>query len=154
MTKENTIVANNNKANFQYFILDKYKTGLVLTGTEVKSVRSGGKVNLGEAYCFFRKNELWIKNMHIAPYAHGSYNNHEPRRERKLLLTKRELKRLLVKIKERGLTIIPLEMYISERGFIKLDIGLAKGKKSFDKRDTIQQRDQKRDLDRLRKHYK
>lgn len=92
--------------------------------------------------------------MHIAPYAHGSYNNHEPRRERKLLLTKRELKRLLVKIKERGLTIIPLEMYISERGFIKLDIGLAKGKKSFDKRDTIQQRDQKRDLDRLRKHYK
>ena len=130
----------NRKAEFEYFLLTKYTAGLVLTGTEIKSIRVG-KANIQDAYCSFINNELWVHNMHVSEYANGSYNNHETKRDRKLLLNRREIKKLLVKLNERGLTIIPTLLYINENGYAKLDVALARGKKKYDKRESIKEKD-------------
>jgi len=139
----------NRKAYFEYFILEKYLAGIVLTGTEIKSVREG-KVSLEESYCSFAGGELFVINMHITEYKFGTYNNHEPKRDRKLLLTHRELKKLAVKVKEKGFTIIPVLLFINEEGLAKLEIGIAKGKKLFDKRETLKTKDTKREMERNR----
>ena len=150
MNLSSDINVKNKKAYFEYHILDKYIAGVSLLGTEIKSIRSG-KVNINDSFCSFLNGDLYIRNMHISEYSHGSFYNHEARRDRKLLLTKKELKKLLVKGEERGYTIIPLRMFISNRGFAKMEIALAQGKKDFDKRDTIKERENKRELDRVMK---
>jgi SsrA-binding protein len=137
----------NRQAYFEYYIDDKYVAGIMLTGTEVKSLREG-KASFNDSYCIFNKGELWIKSFHISEYSHGTVNNHNPVRERKLLLNKRELKKLEAKIKEKGYTIIPLRLFFNERNLAKLEIGLGKGKKLHDKRETIKQRDTERELKR------
>lgn len=139
----------NRKASFEFQFLDTYTAGIVLTGTEIKSVRDG-KVNLGDAYCQFANEELYIKNMHISEYKEGTYNNHDPKRYRKLLLTKKELRKLQSKLKDKGLTIIPTSMFINERGFAKVSIALARGKKLYDKREDLKKKDAQRQMDRLR----
>lgn len=140
----------NKKAYFEYHILDKYVAGIQFLGTEIKSVREG-KANLNDAFCAFLGNQLYVRNMHISEYSHGSFYNHESKRDRALLLTKKELKKLRDKSEEKGFTIVPLQLFISERGFAKLEIGLAQGKKTFDKRDTIKERESKIELDRAMK---
>ncbi len=143
----------NRSAYFQYHIETKYVAGIVLTGTEIKALREG-KASFNDAYCYFSsQNELFIKNLHIAEYSHGTYANHDPLRERKLLLQKRELRKLQTKIKERGFTIVPLQLFINEKGLAKIEIGLAKGKKLFDKRETIKKRDTERQIKRELKRY-
>jgi SsrA-binding protein len=137
----------NRQAYFEYFIDDKYVAGIVLTGTEVKSLREG-KASFNDSYCIINKGELWIKSFHISEYSHGTVNNHDPIRERKLLLNKRELRKLEAKIKEKGYTIIPLRLFFNEKNLAKLEIGLAKGKKLHDKRETIRQRDTEREMKR------
>lgn len=143
----------NKKARFAYELLDKYTAGIVLTGTEIKSIRSG-KASIAESFCEFNdKGELFAINMTIEEYAFGNYYNHRPKAERKLLLNKRELKSLLKDVQQKGLAIVPLRLFINEKGYAKLDIALAKGKKLYDKRDTIKDRDNKRNLDRIKKIY-
>ena len=137
----------NKRASFEYFIIESYTAGIQLMGTEIKSIREG-KVSLADSYCMFRDDELFVLNMHIAEYRMGTHYNHEPKRERKLLLTKRELRKLSGKIKEKGFTIIPTELYINDQGFVKLDIALARGKHYFDKRESIKKKDIKREMDR------
>lgn len=132
----------NRQAHFAYTFLDKYTAGLILQGTEIKSIRTG-KASLQEAYCYFNKESLWIKGMHIGSYIHGNIYNHEEKRDRQLLLQKKELYQLLKK-QAKGLTIIPVELFISQRGFAKLAIALARGKKLYDKRETIKARDLER----------
>lgn len=136
------IAIKNKRASFEYLLLDKYVAGMVLTGTEVKSIRAG-KVSLQESYCYFSKGELWVKGMHIAVYEQGNIYNHVEDRERKLLLNRKELNKL-VRNKEKGMTIIPLKLFINERGLAKLEIALAKGKKLYDKRQYIKERDLER----------
>lgn len=136
----------NRKASFEYQLLDKYIAGIQLTGTEIKSIREA-KASIAEAYCIFINNELWVKNMNIAEYSKGSYNNHEPKRDRKLLLTKQEMLKLSRKI-DKGLTIIPTRLFINEKGFAKLEIALAQGKKLYDKREAIKQKEVTRELAR------
>ena len=144
----------NKKARFLYEILDKYTAGIVLTGTEIKSIRSS-KASIAESFCEFNdKGELFVVNATIEEYAFGNYYNHRPKAERKLLLSKRELKKLHKEVQNSGLTIIPLRLFINEKGFAKLEIALPKGKKLFDKRETIKDRDNKRDLDRIKKNFK
>ncbi len=143
----NPVKIKNKKASFEYFLLDKYIAGLVLTGTEIKSLR-GGKASINEAYCTFEGDELFVRNMHIAEYKYGTYNNHEPKRDRKLLLTRRELNKLQSKLNEKGLTLIPTFLFINDRGLAKIEIALAKGKKLYDKRETLKQKDTKRDMER------
>jgi len=151
---QKTINIQNKKARFEYEILDKYSAGIVLTGSEIKSIRQS-KASIAESFCEFNEQgELFVVNMSIEEYSHGSHYNHKPKAERKLLLNKRELKKLEKEVKNTGLTIVPLRMYINEKGFAKLDIALAKGKKLYDKRDTIKDRDNKRDLDRIKKNFK
>ncbi|WP_423148004.1 SsrA-binding protein SmpB [Rubrolithibacter danxiaensis] len=140
----------NKKAYFEYHILDKYTAGIKLLGTEIKSIRDG-KANINDAFCTILDDQLYVRNMHIAEYSHGSFYNHEAKRDRILLLTKKELKKLKDKSEEKGFTIVPLQLFISERGFAKLEIGLAQGKKAFDKRDTIKERESKIELDRAMK---
>lgn len=140
----------NRKAKFEYHFLQKYEAGITLVGTEVKSIKAGN-ANLRDAYCIFQHGELYIKSLYVAEYKHGNRNNHETRRDRKLLLKRAELKKLERRVNEKGLTLVPYKIYLSERGLIKVEISLAQGKKSYDKRKTIQERDQKRELDRLRK---
>lgn len=135
----------NRKASFDYQFLDKYVAGIVLTGTEIKSVRQA-KVTLGDSFCFFKDGELWIKQMHIAHYENGSHYNHEPTRERKLLLNKKELRKIEKKLDEKGLSVVPTRMFISNRGFAKVEIAVAKGKKLYDKRESIKERDTKREM--------
>lgn len=137
----------NRRASFDYAFVEKYTAGIVLRGTEIKAVREG-KANLGDGFCFFRKGELFIRNIHISEYEKGSYNNHEPLRERKLLLKRDELKRLERKLTDKGLTIIPVRMFISDSGYAKLEIALAKGKKTFDKREDIKKKDIERETER------
>jgi SsrA-binding protein len=132
----------NRKAEFEYFLITKFTAGLALTGTEIKSIRAG-KANILDAYCSFENGEFWVHNMHISHYDNGSYNNHETKRDRKLLLNKRELKKLLIKLNERGFTVIPSLLFINENGYAKLDIHLARGKKKYDKRETIKEKDNK-----------
>ena len=146
----NKIYIKNKKAYHDYEIIEKYVAGLQLLGTEIKSIRMG-KVSLGESYCLFAKKELYVRGMQIAEYAWGSYNNHTPARERKLLLNKSELKKLQRKVKESGLTIIVLKLFIAGSGYAKIEIGLAKGKKEYDKRETIKRKDTQRQMDRLHK---
>lgn len=148
--KTQDINIRNKKAYFDYEILEKFVAGIQLAGTEIKSIRNS-KASIVEAYCRFTKNELYVVNMNISEYDFGNINNHEARRDRKLLLTKKELEKLQKKIKESGLTIIPLKMFINERGIAKLEIGLARGKKTFDKRETLKQKDARRDMDRAMK---
>ncbi|MEZ0483047.1 SsrA-binding protein SmpB [Fibrella aquatica] len=137
----------NRRASFEYSFLETYSAGLVLSGTEIKSIRQG-KVNLQDAYCLFLNDELYVRQMSVSAYTEGTYNNHEPLRDRKLLLTKRELRKLSEKLKDQGLTIVPVRLYTNPRGFAKLDIALAKGKKLFDKRDSIKERDVSRTMQR------
>ena len=137
----------NKKASFEYNFISNYKAGIMLTGTEIKSIRDG-KASLNEAFCIFMEEGLWIKNMHIAEYSHGSYNNHEPKRLRKLLLNKAELLKLQSKMKEKGNTIIPIQLFFNERGIAKIEIALARGKKMFDKREDIKKRDVQREMNR------
>lgn len=141
----------NKKAGFEFEIIETYTAGLQLQGTEIKSIREG-KAGLSDSYCQFYAGELFVKNMHIAEYFFASLQNHDTKRERKLLLQKRELKKLDRKVKESGLTIVPLRLYLNEKGWAKLDIGLAKGKKVYDKRETLKRKDAKRDIDRAMKH--
>jgi SsrA-binding protein len=140
----------NKKAYFEYHILEKFTAGIKLLGTEIKSIREG-KANLSDAYCTFLNDDLFVRNMHIAEYSHGSFYNHEQKRDRVLLLNKKELRKLREKGEEKGFTIIPLALFISDRGFAKLEIGLAQGKKIYDKRDTIKDRESKIELDRAMK---
>lgn len=138
----------NRSAYFEYFIDDKYVAGIALLGTEVKSIRAG-KASFNDSYCLFQEGELWIKSLHIAEYSHGTVNNHDPLRDRKLLLNKRELKKWENRLKkEKGYTIVPLRLFFNEKNTIKLEIGLAKGKKMHDKRETIKQRDTEREIKR------
>lgn len=137
----------NKKAYFKYDVLDKYTSGIVLQGTEIKSIRNS-KISFTDSYCLFIDDELFLKNFHISEYKNGTYNNHEPKRDRKLLLNKKELRKLNNKVKEGGLTIVPLRIFINERGLCKFDIGLCKGKKNYDKRNSIKDKDLKRDESR------
>ncbi|GGD11984.1 MULTISPECIES: SsrA-binding protein SmpB [Hyunsoonleella] len=151
---QKTVNILNRKARFQYEILDKYTAGIVLTGTEIKSIRSG-KASIAESFCEFNeRGELFVVNMTVEEYAFGNYYNHKPKATRKLLLNKRELKKLEKEVKNSGLTIIPLRLFINDKGLAKLDIALARGKKLYDKRETIKDRDNKRNLDRIKKIYK
>jgi SsrA-binding protein len=147
MSTENRIDIKNRKASFEYAFLDKYLAGLQLTGTEIKSIREG-KANINEGFCVFNRDELFIRNMHIAHYFEGTYNNVEEKRDRKLLLNRNELSKLQNKLKDQGLTIIPLRLFINEKGYAKLEIALAKGKKLFDKREDIKKKDTQREMDR------
>lgn len=138
----------NKRASFEYEFLETYTAGIVLSGTEIKSIRSG-KASLVDSYCYFVGGELYVKNMHISEYWWGSFNRHDPKRDRKLLLTKRELRKLQRSVKEKGLTIVATRLFIAQNGYAKLNIALAKGKKEFDKRQSIKEKDMKRDMDRF-----
>ena len=138
---------NNRQAYFHYYIEDKYVAGIVLLGTEVKSIREG-KVSFNDAFCLFDDGELWVRGLYIAEYKLGTTNNHIAVHDRKLLLTKKELKKLTLKMKEKGYTIVPLRVFLNEKSLVKVEIGLGKGKKLYDKRDTIKQRDNDRELKR------
>ena len=142
----------NKRASFDYVISDTYTAGIVLTGTEIKSIRLG-KSSLVDTYCIFIGDELWVKNMYVAEYFYGSYNNHTARRDRKLLLERKELRKLKQSVKNPGFTIVPTRLFINERGLAKLVIGLARGKHEYDKRESIKQRDDKREMDRIKRHY-
>ena len=143
----------NRKARLQYEIVDKYVAGIGLTGTEIKSIRSS-KASIAESFCEFNdKGELFVINMNIEEYAFGTYNNHRPKAERKLLLNKKELKKLQKDVQIKGYSIVPLRLFINDRGYAKMEIALGKGKKLYDKRETIRDRDNKRNLDRVKKIY-
>lgn len=142
----------NKKARYEYFFDGMLETGIILTGTEIKSIRFG-KASLVEAYCRFKGNELHIHGMHIAQYTEGTYNNHDPVRVRKLLIHNREAKKLLRQVNQKGVTIVPYRLYITERGFAKVEVALATGKKSHDKRNVMKERDSKREMDRIKKSY-
>jgi len=144
------IYIKNKRAYFEYSILDKYTAGIKLLGTEIKSIREG-KANLNDAFCTFIDNQLYVRNLHISEYSYGSFYNHEAKRDRVLLLNKKELKKLQTRGEEKGLTIVPLSLFINERGFAKLEIGLAQGKKTYDKRETMKERDTKIEIDRAMK---
>lgn len=141
----------NKRASFDYEFVNTYTAGIVLTGTEIKSIRQG-KASLVDTFCFFSRGELWVKNMHIAEYFYGSYNNHAARRDRKLLLNKKELRKLERGTRETGFTIVPVRLFINEKGLAKLVIALAKGKKQYDKREALKEKDDKRMMDRMFKH--
>jgi SsrA-binding protein len=145
--KAQNINIKNKVASFEYFLLEEYVAGIVLTGTEIKSVRES-KVSLAEAYCTFVQEELFIRNMHIAEYKYGTYANHEPKRDRKLLLNRKELRKIFTKTKEKGLTIIPVKLFVNDKGLAKVVIAVAKGKKLYDKRETLKTKDLKREMDR------
>jgi SsrA-binding protein len=140
-------IAQNRKARYEYFIIESHECGIVLTGTEIKSIRAG-RVNFKDSYASVEKGELWLFSLHIAPYENGSYYNHKPERDRKLLMTKREIIRLNSKVREKGLTIVPLSIYLKNNRWAKVEIALARGKTAHDKRDDIAERDAKRDISR------
>ena len=144
---EKEVNIKNKKAGHEYFLLQEFTAGIQLTGTEIKSIRDG-KASIVDAYCVFHGDELFVINMHIAEYTYGTYNNHEPKRDRKLLLTKRELRKLQTKVKERGFTIVPTLLFINEKGLAKLTISLARGKHHYDKRETLRRKDIQREIDR------
>ncbi|MBC7553055.1 MAG: SsrA-binding protein SmpB [Taibaiella sp.] len=144
---DTSVFIKNRPATFEYAIEDRLKAGIVLTGSEIKSVRNS-KVSFNDSYCFYSKGELWIKSLHIAEYVNAGYASHDPIRERKLLLNRRELNKWQAKVKEKGLTIVPLNMYLDENGRAKMEIGLGKGKKLHDKRETTKNREVERDMKR------
>jgi len=145
----NAVNIKNRKARFEFEFIDTSVAGIMLTGTEIKSIREG-KASLQEAYCYFKNEELFIKGMNVTPYAEATYFNHDPVRERKLLLKKKEIEKWQSKLEEKGLTIVPVRLFLNDRGLAKLEIALAKGKKIYDKRENIKERDSKREMDRLR----
>lgn len=151
MKLNNIVAIKNKKAEFEYEILESLIAGIQLVGTEIKSIRTG-KANLSDSYCQYIGNELYVKNLHISEYELGTCNNHIAKRDRKLLLQKRELARWHKKVKEAGLTIIPLQLFINENGLAKLEVGLCRGRKTYDKRENIKQKDIRRDMDREMKH--
>lgn len=143
----------NKRATFDYEILEEYVAGVVLVGTEIKSVRMS-KVSLSDSYCYFSDGELWIRGVNIAEYAWGTCNNHVPKRDRKLLLNRKELNKLQRSLQDKGLTVVGLRLFINERGFVKIVIGLAKGRKSYDKREYLKENDAKREMDKVMKSYR
>ena len=148
---QQNISIKNRKATFEFELVERFTAGMKLVGTEIKSIRNG-KVNLTDAYCQFFGNELFVKNLHIAEYEMGNINNHIAKRDRKLLLNRKELQKLEKKVKESGLTIIPVKLFLNDRGLAKLEIALARGKKTYDKRESLKTKDAKRDIDRMMKH--
>lgn len=152
LRKKSPIQIKNKKAAFEYFFVDTYTAGIVLTGTEIKSIRQG-KASLVDAYCIIINGEIWVKGMNISPYFYGSYNNHESKRDRKLLLTRKEIRKLQEATKQVGFTIVPTLVFIDQKGHAKMDIALAKGKKSFDKRQTLKEKEDRREMDRAIKHF-
>lgn len=147
--KQQHIEIKNKKASFEFFLLQRYEAGIMLRGTEIKAIREGA-ANLTDAFCYIRAGEVFVKNLFIAEYSQGSYYNHDARRERKLLLTKQEIKKIDRKLNEKGFTLIPVRLFINERGFAKLEIALAQGKKMYDKRATIKEKDNRREMDRIK----
>lgn len=148
---EKNVSYRNKKAYFKYEFIERYTAGIVLLGTEIKSIRDG-KINFSDSFCVFKGLELWVTGIHIAEYILGTCNNHEPKRDRKLLLNRRELNKLQKKVAEKGLTIVPIGLVLNEKGLAKLEIALAKGKKMHDKREDIKTRDSKRDMERSNKY--
>jgi len=146
--KQTPINIKNKRATFDYELVEVFTAGMVLTGTEIKSIRLG-KASLVESYAIFEGGELWVRNMHVAEYFYGSYNNHNARRDRKLLLNKKELQKLIRLTKETGFTIIPVRLFLNEKGLAKLVIAVAKGKKQYDKRQSLKEKEDKRDMDRM-----
>lgn len=140
----------NRQASHEFFIDARYVAGMVLLGTEVKSLRDG-RASFNDSYCLLNKGEIWVKSLHIAEYSHGTVNNHDPLRDRKLLLEKREIRRIESRLKEKGYTLIPLRIFFNEDGLVKMEVGLAKGKKLHDKRDSIKQKDVEREMKRYLK---
>lgn len=151
-TKSKTINIKNKRASFDYLLVDKYTAGIVLTGTEIKSIRAG-KASLVDTFCFIHNGEVWVKNMYVAEYFYGSYNNHQARRDRKLLLNRKEIRKLQQSTKAPGFTIIPTLLFIDENGRAKLDIYLCRGKKEYDKRQTLKEKEDRREMDRQIKKY-
>ena len=150
MKQQSNINIKNKRATFDYELLETYTAGLVLTGTEIKSIRLG-KASLVDTFCIFEKSGLWVRNMNISEYFYGSYNNHAARRDRKLLLNRKELKKILRLVKETGYTIVPTRLFINDRGLAKINIAVARGKKQYDKRQSLKEKDDKRMLDRFMK---
>lgn len=152
LRKKSPVQIKNKKASFEYFFMETFTAGIVLTGTEIKSIRMG-KASLVDTFCFINNGEIWVKGMNISPYFYGSYNNHEAKRDRKLLLNKREIHKLQEATKQIGYTIVPTLVFIDKNGRAKMDIALAKGKKEFDKRQTLKEREDRREMDRAMKRF-
>ena len=152
LRKKSPVQIKNKKAAFEYFFIEEFTAGIVLTGTEIKSIRAG-KASLVDTYCTIIRGELWVKGLSISPYFYGSYNNHEQKRDRKLLLTRRELSRLESATRQTGYTIVPTLVFIDENGRAKVDLALCKGKKAYDKRQTLKEKEDRREMDRAMKGY-
>lgn len=152
LRKKSPVSIKNKKASFEYFFVDTYTAGIVLTGTEIKSIRQG-KASLVDTYCYIHNGEIWVKGMSISPYSYGSYNNHVMKRDRKLLLNKREIRNLAEDTKQPGFTIVPTLVFIDENGRAKVDIALCRGKKQYDKRQTLKAKEDRREMERAIKHY-
>ena len=150
--KKSPVQIRNKKASFEYYFVDTYTAGIVLTGTEIKSIRNG-KASLVDSFCFINNGEMWVKGMNISPYFYGSYANHQAKRDRKLLLNKREIRRLIEDTKAVGFTIVPTLLFIDGKGRAKLDIALARGKKEYDKRQSLKEKEDRREMDRAIKHF-
>lgn len=150
--KKSPVQIRNKKASFEYYFVDTYTAGIVLTGTEIKSIRNG-KASLVDSFCFINNGEMWVKGMNISPYFYGSYANHQTKRDRKLLLNKREIRRLVEDTKAVGFTIVPTLLFIDGNGRAKLDIALARGKKEYDKRQSLKEKEDRREMDRAIKHF-
>ena len=148
--KKSPVNIRNRKASFEYFFIETFTAGIVLTGTEIKSIRAG-KASLVDTYCYINNGEIWVKNMYVAHYLEGSYNNHLERRDRKLLLNRKEIRNLQNDTKAPGFTIVPVRLYLNEKGLAKLDIALARGKKEYDKRQTMKEKEDRREMDRAKK---
>lgn len=152
ISRHNSIQIKNKKASFEYFFVDTFSAGIVLTGTEIKSIRAG-KASLVDTYCYVVDGEMWIKGMYVAPYFYGSFSNVNSRRDRKLLLTKKEIRKLQEATKDVGFTIVPTLLFVDDHGRAKVNIALAKGKKEYDKRQTLREKQDRRDMDRAVKHF-
>ena len=152
LRKKSSVNIRNKKASFEYFFVDTYTAGIVLTGTEIKSIRLG-KASLVDSFCYINNGEIWVKGMNISPYFYGSYNNHESKRDRKLLLSKREIRKLQEATKQVGYTIVPTLVFLDSHGRAKMDIALAKGKKEYDKRQTLKAKEDRREMDRAMKNF-
>jgi SsrA-binding protein len=150
--RKSNVNIKNKRATFDYLISDTYTAGIVLTGTEIKSIRES-RASLVDTYCTFINDEMWVKNMHVAAYFYGSYNNHSTRRDRKLLLERKELRKLQQTVKNPGFTIVPVRLFINEKGLAKLVIGVARGKHEYDKRQSLKERDDKREMDRIKRSF-
>ena len=153
MSEQKKINIKNKRATFDYEILEEWVAGVVLVGTEIKSIRAG-KASMVDSYCYFEQNELWIRNVNIAEYTWGTCNNHVPKRDRKLLLNRKELNKLQRSLQDRGLTVVGLRLFLSEKGYAKVVIGLARGRKAYDKREYLKENDAKREMDKAMKKYK